>query len=126
MANSPVVSPVLSVSPPPCKDERFSVGMEEWTDSASKSPPSRSPTRPVTRTRQPVVTPACKLPVFLVIAEKGVGHAIYGRTVCRRGEVAQRGVGVSILKLKDQGNRLCKIYFSSKFGYFTRECFSVE
>ena len=36
-----------------------------------------------------VVTPACKLPVFLlhyVIAEKGVGHAIYGeegRTVCR-------------------------------------------
>ena len=39
--------------------------------------------------RQAVVTPACKLPVFLlhyVIAEKGVGHAIYGeegRTVCR-------------------------------------------
>ena len=36
-----------------------------------------------------VVTPACKLPVFLlhyVIAEKGVGHAIYGEeglTVCR-------------------------------------------
>ena len=33
-----------------------------------------------------VVTPACKLPVFLVIAEKGVGHAIdgeEGRTVCR-------------------------------------------
>ena len=81
MANAPVVSPVLSVSPPPCKDERFSVGMEEWTvvvridvivvvgirrdwgrlqrpletagtDSASKSPLSRSPTRPVTRKRQ--------------------------------------------------------------------------
>ena len=52
MANAPVVSPVLSVSPPPCKDERFSVGMEEWTDSASKSPPSRSPTRPVTMKRQ--------------------------------------------------------------------------
>ena len=52
MANAPVVSPVLSVSPPPCKDERFSVGMEEWTDSALKSPPSRSPTRPVTRKRQ--------------------------------------------------------------------------
>ena len=36
--------------------------------------------------RETVVTPACKLPVFLVIAEKGVGHAIYGeegRTVCR-------------------------------------------
>ena len=32
MANAPVVSPVLSISPPPCKDERFSVGMEEWTD----------------------------------------------------------------------------------------------
>ena len=36
-----------------------------------------------------MVTPACKLPVFLlhyVIAEKGVGHAIdgeEGRTVCR-------------------------------------------
>ena len=33
-----------------------------------------------------MVTPACKLPVFHVIAEKGVGHAIYGeegRTVCR-------------------------------------------
>ena len=36
-----------------------------------------------------MVTPACKLPVFLlhyVITEKGVGHAIYGeegRTVCR-------------------------------------------
>ena len=28
MANAPVVSPVLSVSPPPCKDERFSVGMD--------------------------------------------------------------------------------------------------
>ena len=28
MANAPVVSPVLSVSPPPCKDERLSVGME--------------------------------------------------------------------------------------------------
>ena len=52
LLHSPVVSPVLSVSPPPCKDERFSVGMEEWTDSASKSPPSRSPTRPVTRKRQ--------------------------------------------------------------------------
>ena len=39
--------------------------------------------------RGSVVTPACKLPVFLlhyVIAEKGVGHAIdgeEGRTVCR-------------------------------------------
>ena len=51
-SNAPVLSPVLSVSPPPCKDERFPVGMEEWTDSASKSPPSRSPTRPVTRKRQ--------------------------------------------------------------------------
>ena len=36
-----------------------------------------------------IAVPACKLPVFLlhyVMAEKGVGHAIYGeegRTVCR-------------------------------------------
>ena len=41
------------------------------------------------RSSEAVVTPACKLPVFLlhyVIAEKGVGHAIdgeEGRTVCR-------------------------------------------
>ena len=35
------------------------------------------------RYRQAVVTPACKLPVFLLIAEKGVGHAEEGRTVCR-------------------------------------------
>ena len=40
-------------------------------------------------TTDSVVTSACKLPVFLlhyIIAEKGVGHAIYGeegRTVCR-------------------------------------------
>ena len=39
--------------------------------------------RPASRLAS-VVTPACKLPVFHVIAEKGVGQAIYGgRTVCR-------------------------------------------
>ena len=32
----------------------------------------------------PVVTPACKLPVFHVIAEKGVGHAIYGQNCLPR------------------------------------------
>jgi hypothetical protein len=35
----------------PCKDKRFTLGMEEWTNSPSKSPLSRSPT-PLTRKRQ--------------------------------------------------------------------------
>ena len=41
VSEEPAVSPsVLSVSP--CKDKRFALGMEEWTNSPSKSPPSRS------------------------------------------------------------------------------------
>jgi hypothetical protein len=52
VSEEPAVSPsVLSVSPPPCKDKRFTLGMEEWTNSPSKSPLSHSPT-PLTRKRQ--------------------------------------------------------------------------
>lgn len=45
------VSFCLVRSPLPCKDKRFTLGMEEWTNSPSKSPLSRSPT-PLTRKRQ--------------------------------------------------------------------------